>query len=97
MTVEEFEIAAKRDPEPKRDFRPSLAALWYDIRGEWEAAHTMAQEDAGTEGAWVHAYLHRREGDSANAAYWYGRAKKPAAKGPLDEERKTILRELLLA
>lgn len=95
MTAEEFESSAKTDTHPRRDLRLSLAALWHDLRGDWEAAHAKAQEDASSEGASVHAYLHRKEGDSGNAAYWYARAKRLVAKGSLDEERQAILRELL--
>lgn len=53
---------------------PLLHALWHDARGEWEAAHEMAQSVTTSEGAWVHAYLHRKEGDLSNADYWYSRA-----------------------
>lgn len=95
MTAEQFERSAKSDPSPQRDLSPPLAALWHDIRGDWDAAHAKAQEDTGPSGAWVHAYLHRKEGDLGNAAYWYARAEKPIAKGPLDEERRAIIRELL--
>jgi hypothetical protein len=51
-----------------------LQALWHDARGDWESAHECAQEDHGRDGAWVHAYLHRKDGDLGNAGYWYSRA-----------------------
>jgi hypothetical protein len=53
---------------------PPLAALWWDARGDWERAHEAAQSVDTAEGAWVHAYLHRKEGDLSNADYWYRRA-----------------------
>ena len=56
----------------------------YDARGDWRRAHAEAQADEGAAGAWVHAYLHRKGGDLGNAGYWYRRAGKPVASGPLD-------------
>jgi len=52
----------------------ALQALWHDARGDWERAHVLAQEAGGADGDWVHAYLHRKEGDEGNAGYWYSRA-----------------------
>ena len=69
---------------------PPLAALWWAARNEWDRAHEAAQADDGTDAAWVHAYLHRVEGDLENARYWYGRAGKPVDTGPLDAEWDTI-------
>src|SRR5260370_38790614 len=57
---------------------PLLRAVWHGLRGDWEAAHHIAQDDASAEGAWVHAWLHRIEGDVANAGYWYRRAPRNA-------------------
>ncbi len=70
-------------------------ALWHDARGEWDEAHALAQAVGGTNGAWVHAYLHRKEGDEGNARYWYARAGRPAAAGDLAAEWEAIARELL--
>lgn len=67
-----------------------LAALWWAARGEWDRAHEAAQADEGRDAAWVHAYLHRVEGDGENARYWYARAGKPAATGPFDAEWDAI-------
>ena len=72
-----------------------LRALWLAHRGEWEKAHEIAQSDDDSTGAWVHAYLHRVEGDTINANYWYGRAGRPAPSGDLDTEWETIVLELL--
>ena len=65
---------------------PALAALWWAARNEWDRAHEAAQADDGKDAAWVHAYLHRVEGDLENARYWYGLAGKPEATGPLGDE-----------
>lgn len=62
--------------------------------GDWHGAHKIVQDDPSPEAAWVHAHLHRVEGDLANARYWYGRAGRPAATGGLDEERQEIARAL---
>jgi hypothetical protein len=72
-----------------------LRAVWHGLHGEWEAAHQIAQDDASAEGAWVHAWLHRIEGDSDNARYWYRRARRDVAEGDFHEEGKTIAAFLL--
>jgi hypothetical protein len=56
----------------------ALQALWYDAQGDWDKAHEAAQAAGSADGDWVHAYLHRKEGDIGNAGYWYSRAGKPA-------------------
>jgi hypothetical protein len=71
-----------------------LKALCLLAGGDWEAAHLLVQDDPSPEAAWVHAHLHRVEGDRANADYWYRRAGKPVARGDLDEERRAIERAL---
>ena len=89
MTLEEFRQA---DPA----FLPeALRALWMAGNGDWERAHTVAQDVEGPDGAWVHAYLHRKEGDNANAAYWYRRAGRPAATRGLAGEWEAMARALL--
>ncbi|CAH0157335.1 hypothetical protein [Roseomonas sp. CECT 9278] len=65
---------------------PLLAALWWDARGDWARAHEVAQSVDTAEGAWVHAYLHRKEGDLPNADYWYRRAGKHRPAATLDAE-----------
>ena len=74
-----------------------LLALWWDRRGEWARAHEAVAHEGGAAAAWVHAYLHRKEGDGPNARYWYGRAGHAAFLGPLDEEWTQIARALLAA
>ena len=76
-------------------YEGALLALWWDGRGDWEKAHTIAQEVDGPEGAWVHAYLHRKEGDVSNAGYWYRRAGQPVAKGDLRAEWEAMVGALL--
>ena len=63
-----------------------LKALELDKAGDWEGAHALSQELDNSGGAWLHAYLHRKEGDLGNAAYWYARAGKPVAGDTLEEE-----------
>jgi hypothetical protein len=87
--------ANRENPQTGRQGRLPLLALWLDAKGRWDAAHEAAQAAGGREGAWVHAYLHRKEGDEMNAGYWYARAGRPAASGELREEWETIARELL--
>jgi hypothetical protein len=82
---------------PPANLRPSLRALWLEAHGDWDGAHSAAQADEGGAGDWVHAYLHRKEGDVGNAAYWYRRARKPVCKTPLDEEWAAIAEALLEA
>jgi hypothetical protein len=94
MTLHEFRQSLSHSSPPEK-LGPALTGLWWDAKGDWNKAHAAAQEDEGPEGSWVHAYLHRKEGDKANAAYWYQRAGKPAAQGPLDDEREEIVESLL--
>jgi len=94
MTPQEFRNSLLHSAPPK-ELTFALAGLWWDGKGEWTCAHESAQQDEGAAGAWVHAYLHRKEGDASNAAYWYQRAGKPAARGPLEEEWEQITAALL--
>ena len=94
MTVEEF-IASVDAGRAPAGLAPTLAALWYDRRGNWKKAHEIAQEVDDAGGAWVHAYLHRKEGDPENAAYWYRRAGQPIAADSLEAEWARIARALL--
>jgi hypothetical protein len=71
-----------------------MQALGLATAGDWDAAHALVQDDPSSEAAWVHAHLHRVEGDLGNAGYWYRRAGKPVARGDLDEERRAIEKAL---
>ena len=62
--------------------------------GDWDGAHRLVQDDPSREAAWIHAHVHRVEGDLGNAGYWYRRAGRPAATGSLEEERQEIMRSL---
>jgi hypothetical protein len=97
MSFAEFAATVARDPQPPAAMSAALQALWQDARGDWARAHTLAQEDLTADGAWVHAYLHRKEGDLANATYWYARAgrSRPADDVTLPIEWEQIARELL--
>jgi hypothetical protein len=72
-----------------------LRALWHDAKGEWDAAHEVAQNIDNPTGAWIHAYLHRKEGDLGNAGYWYRRAQKAECRTSLDGEWEEIVSALL--
>jgi hypothetical protein len=80
---------------PPAGLTPAAAALWWEAKGDWHQAHKCAQQQADVDGAWVHAYLHRVEGDLRNAAGWYRLAGKPVSEAPLKEEWETIARALL--
>jgi hypothetical protein len=94
MTLDELK-ATITHAQPPAGLRPVLASLWHDARGDWDAAHRVAQDVEDAEGSWVHAYLHRKEGDAGNAAYWYRRAGQPVASGSLDVEWDRIAAALL--
>ncbi|MEI9980711.1 MAG: hypothetical protein WDN23_17275 [Edaphobacter sp.] len=89
MTVEEFRVV------DGTAFSGALLALWWDGRGNWDKAHEVAQDVEGRDGAWVHAYLHRKEGDLGNAGYWYRQAGRAVATGDLKVEWEGIVEELL--
>ena len=94
MTFQEFRQSLK-DSHPPHGLTPTLTGLWWDAKGDWAQAHEAAQQDEGSEGSWVHAYLHRKEGDQSNAAYWYQRAGKPICREPLDSEWQQIVESLV--
>jgi hypothetical protein len=96
MTVEQF-TSTLQDAQAPSGVSPALSALWFDGRGDWNAAHETAQDIETPIGAWVHAYLHRKEGDEGNAAYWYSRASKPVCRLTLEEEWRQIVAALLSA
>lgn len=71
-----------------------IQALEAERAGNWETAHRIVQEIHTPEAAWIHAYLHRVEGDLGNAAYWYRRAGKPECRAPLETEWQAIYNAL---
>jgi hypothetical protein len=94
MTLEEFR-STLADAAPPEDMSAALRAMWEDAKGNWGAAHSIAQEIDGETGSLIHAYLHRKEGDLANAGYWYRRAKQPVAGDPLEDEWTRIVLRLV--
>jgi len=94
MTLDEFRQSLNATVPPT-GFTQTLTGLWWDAKGDWTRAHESAQQDEGRDGAWVHAYLHRKEGDQNNAAYWYSRAGKPVCREPLETEWISLVQELL--
>jgi hypothetical protein len=94
MPLADFRSSFDADQPPPGVSAP-LAALWWAAKGEWDKAHGIVQDDESAEAAWVHAYLHRVEGDLGNAGYWYRRAGKPAAQDALETEWDRIAAALL--
>ena len=94
LSLDEFRASLSLAAAPA-GLTPALRALWTDGRGDWDGAHRIAQDIDGATGAWIHAYLHRKEGDLGNAGYWYRQAGRPAARGTLDDEWAAIATALL--
>ena len=94
MTLEDFRQSLNAMEAPA-GLSDALAGVWWDAKCDWTRAHESAQQDEGRDGSWVHAYLHRKEGDQGNAAYWYSRAGKPVCREPLDAEWVSIVSALL--
>jgi hypothetical protein len=94
MTLEHFE-ASLSEADPPAALSAPLRALWLVRAGRWEEAHVLVQDEPSPAAAWVHAYLHREEGDLSNAAYWYRRAGRPASRGHVQAEWRDIAHALL--
>ncbi len=94
MTLEQFKHSLSKSSPPP-DFSPSLHALWLDAKGNWDDAHQIVQQLSTPAACWVHAYLHREEGDLGNASYWYSRAGKPKPDSSLQDEWDEIAQQLL--
>jgi hypothetical protein len=92
--IDEFVRSLERDRAPPFA-TPLLRAIWHGLRGDWNAAHELAQAQDDAEGAWVHAWLHRIEGDLGNADYWYQRARRHARRGATRDEGLDIARALI--
>lgn len=88
--------ATTQQPNPPAGLSPLVEALWWQAKGDWTRAHEITQNIHNREAAWVHAYLHRCEGDQANAGYWYRNAGRPVSTLPLDQEWREIACVLLL-
>ena len=93
LTTYKTSLEAK---EPPTDLGVPLQALWWAGKGDWHTAHDLLQNQPDANGsAWVHAWLHREEGDNANARYWYNRARKTPATVPLQTEWDDIANSLI--
>lgn len=97
MTAIDLARSAAADASPPAGISTAARALWLAKAGRWEEAHDLCQEVPGNDGSWIHAYLHREEGDLSNAAYWYARSGKPvpAPSVSLADEWLLITTELL--
>jgi hypothetical protein len=94
MTFTEFESTLSQ-PQPPSGLSSALAGLWWAAKDDWDTAHKLVMDEGGKDCAWVHAYLHRVEGDSDNAGYWYREAGRAASNGPLPTEWAAIAADLL--
>lgn len=96
MSFAEFQRSVACDTAPGAEWSGAVQALWHDAHGDWQRAHECAQDDHSRAGSWVHAYLHRKEGDPGNAGYWYVRAGRtmPTAGVALETEWAAIACEL---
>lgn len=94
MDLYQFE-ASTADPSPPRGLPPVLEALWFEAHGDWQRAHRLVQDLSDASAAWVHAYLHRKEGDIWNADYWYAHAGRSRPAVGLESEWRDIVTSLL--
>jgi hypothetical protein len=94
LTVEGFRQSLTNS-QPPANVSNVLQALWHEAKGDWSRAHDILQHEDSANGAWVHAYLHRVEGDLGNAAYWYRRADKPVSQASLADEWNELVGALL--
>ena len=76
MTTADLARSAQTDDSPPAGITSAQKALWLVKAGRWHDSHELCNDIPGTAGSWIHAYLHREEGDLGNAAYWYHRADK---------------------
>lgn len=95
MTLDDFIAHIETNDAPPAELSQPVQALWLARKGDWHKAHEVCQAAGNREGDWVHAYLHREEGDDANAGYWYRRAGRSRHPGTLEEEWAAIASELL--
>lgn len=93
MTIEQFKSSLQTSPPP--GISVYLESLWYDGKGDWEKSHTIIQDIEDKNAAWIHAYLHRKEGDIWNADYWYRRAGKTRPAFTLEAEWEDLVQSFL--
>lgn len=97
MNAKDLAQSAANDSQPPSGLSVEAKALWHARAGKWDAAHDLCQEVPGKAGSWIHAWLHREEGDLGNASYWYSRASRemPPQTVSLEDEWMGIATELL--
>ena len=95
MTLSELSDSVTSNNAPDSSLSLPLQALWWDAKGDWHQAHDVCQAAGSLEGDWVHAYLHRKEGDLGNASYWYNRARQPVFQGSLEDEWESLVQQFL--
>ena len=96
VTFDEF-VDSIDGRQPPGELSDTLTSLWWDKKGDWDAAHNIAQNIPSVGGSAVHAYLHREEGVLWNADYWYSRAGRRRPDIPLEKEWKLLVEEMLAA
>lgn len=94
MTFDEFNTSLAAS-SPPANLSVYLQSLWYDGKNDWERSHEIIQDINDKTAAWIHAYLHRKEGDIFNANYWYNRAGRKMPGYALEKEWKEIVEEIL--
>lgn len=94
MTPSEFRRTLAAQAPPAGIAAP-LAALWWAAKGDWAKAHAIVMEDESRDAAWVHAYLHRVEGDLDNARYWYAQAGRVMGPDGHEAEWESIVAALV--
>ena len=80
---------------PDSNWTEALQSVWYEAKGDWDASHNIAQELHTNAGSWIHAYLHRKEGDKWNAGYWYRQAQRPFPNKSLEAEVEDLVNYIL--
>ncbi|HVW98190.1 MAG TPA: hypothetical protein VHA56_19635 [Mucilaginibacter sp.] len=93
-TLTEFKESLKQD-QPDSRFSAQLKSLWYDGKGDWDTAHAQVDHLEDRDSAWVHAYLHRKEGDIWNADYWYRKARQTRPDLSLEKEWEQLVLQFL--
>ena len=94
MDFEQFQQSLKLSSPPSA-VSDHLKAMWYDAKGNWDQSHTIIQDKEDADAAWIHAYLHRKEGDTGNADYWYRRSGKKRPPISLEQEWENIVADLI--
>ena len=97
MTIEELEQSAQNDDTPPRYLTDEMRSLWFARAGRWDEAHDLCTRIPDPDGAWIHAHLHREEGDLSNARYWYNRARRtePGGSVSLEAEWRILVTHFL--